>query len=252
MAGKYIPLEQHLKTLPNETMDVTMSFEQIERIINDKLPASAYKYQAWWSYEKTPHQPEKQAIANADWKVQILSICKRSGCDLEGNKMRKISGNFLSCLKSGFLSSITDKVKTDQDLDLEIREDYVNVYYKGNSLLNLTETGSSRYKVEIDKKFREGLDLPVELDESTVSSFVRRCSTHQRKNIVKHGKRSLELEYEQLIIRANNFEPRNNTEYFIVDRQYVAKEGRFDLSGIYWKREGRRKGQKVPVCLMGN
>ena len=49
--------------------------------------------------------------------------------------MRELSETFINCLKSGFLSSITEKVKTDQDLDLEIREDYVNVYYKGNSLL---------------------------------------------------------------------------------------------------------------------
>ena len=74
MAGKYTPLEQHLKAFPSKQQDVTMSFEQIERIINDKLPASAYKYQAWWSYEKNPHQPEKQAIANAGWKVDTVNL----------------------------------------------------------------------------------------------------------------------------------------------------------------------------------
>ena len=45
MAGKYTPLEQRLKALLIESQDVTMIFEQIERILNDKLPASAYKYQ---------------------------------------------------------------------------------------------------------------------------------------------------------------------------------------------------------------
>ena len=74
MAGKYTPLEQYLKSLPPEQYDVTMSFEQIERIINDKLPASAYKYQAWWANEKNPHQPEKQAITNSGWKVDTLNL----------------------------------------------------------------------------------------------------------------------------------------------------------------------------------
>ena len=74
MAGKYTPLEQHLKALPSETRDVTMTFEQIERILNDKLPLSAYKYQAWWANEKNPHQPEKQAIANAGWKVDTINL----------------------------------------------------------------------------------------------------------------------------------------------------------------------------------
>ena len=45
MAGKHTPLEPHLKALPIKTKDVTMTFEQIERMLNDKLPASAYKYQ---------------------------------------------------------------------------------------------------------------------------------------------------------------------------------------------------------------
>ena len=163
--------------------------------------------------------------------------------------MRKISENFLSCLKSGFLSSITDKVKTDPDLDLEIRKNYINVYYKGNSLLKLTENASSQYKVEIHEKFRDDLKLPLELDERSISSFVNQIPDI-KENIIKCRKGSLEIEYEQMIIRANNFEPRSNTEYFIVDRQYTAKEGRFDLTGIYWEMKGRRQGQEVPVCLM--
>ena len=36
--------------------------------------------------------------------------------------MRGLSDTFLTCLKTGFLSCITDDVKRDQDLNLEIRE----------------------------------------------------------------------------------------------------------------------------------
>jgi len=53
-----------------------------------------------------------------------------------------------------------------------------------------------------------------------------------------------------MIIRANNFESRSNTEYFIVDRQYAVKDGRFDLTGIFWERNRRRRNQEVPICLM--
>jgi hypothetical protein len=77
MAGKYTPLEQHLKALPPDQHDVTMTFAQIERIINYKLPMSAYKYQAWWANEKNPHQPEKQAIANAGWRVDSLKLSQK-------------------------------------------------------------------------------------------------------------------------------------------------------------------------------
>jgi len=164
--------------------------------------------------------------------------------------MHKLSPTFLNCLKSDFLSEITEYVKDDHDLNLEIRDSYINIYYKGNSLLKLTEVGSlPRYKAQIDKKFLEGIKISLELTKSSVPKFVKNIP-FIKENIIKHGHNSLELEYEQMIIRANNFEYRNNTEYFIVDKQYAVKEGRFDLTGFYWKRVGRKKNQKVPVCFM--
>lgn len=163
--------------------------------------------------------------------------------------MRKLSDPFFDNLKDGFLSGITENVRNDPDLNLEIRDHYINVYYKGNSLLKLRETPSFQYKAVIDKKFLEGVDLPLEFNKHTVTQFLSSIPL-LKQNIVRHGKRSLEVEYEQMIIRANNFELRNNTEYFIVDRQYTVKEGRFDLTGIFWERTHRHRGQEVPVCLM--
>ena len=42
MAGKYTPLENYLRDLPVTQKEVTLSFEQIERILNNNLPSSAY------------------------------------------------------------------------------------------------------------------------------------------------------------------------------------------------------------------
>jgi len=156
----------------------------------------------------------------------------------------------MAALKSGFLASVTQTVIADSNLNLEIRNNYLNVYFKGNSLLKLTETSPVRYKVEIDKKYSTGLALPAHLvDAQTTSRFVQ-AIPQLKQNIIQHSKGSLEIEYEQMIIRANNFEPRNNSEYFIVDRQYAVGIGRFDLTGIFWDRKHRRRGQEVPLCFM--
>ncbi len=77
MTGKYTPLENCLRDLPETQKEVTMSFEQVERILNDKLPPSAYQYQAWWANEKEPHQPEKQAIMNAGWLVDTVNFTEK-------------------------------------------------------------------------------------------------------------------------------------------------------------------------------
>ena len=153
------------------------------------------------------------------------------------------------CLSNGFLASLRESVAQDTDLNLEIRANYLNIYFKGNSLLKLSEVVPARYRVEIHERFREGLDLPPELvDAPSAAQFVS-AIPQLKANIAKHGQSSIELEYEQLIIRANNQEPRNISDYFIVDRQYALPECRFDLLGLYWERTGRRRNQEVPLCL---
>jgi len=46
----YDPLNQNLKSAVGDKLIV--SFEQIEAILCRALPASAHKYQAWWSNEQ--------------------------------------------------------------------------------------------------------------------------------------------------------------------------------------------------------
>lgn len=163
--------------------------------------------------------------------------------------MHKLMPTFLDTLKVGFLSEITKRVIKDRDLNLEIRENYLNIYYKGNSLLRLTEKSPQCYHPYVHPKILNGIQLPDFTDKASVDHFMRNIPAI-KDNIVLLGKPSLEIEYEQMIIRANNQEPRNNSEYFIVDRQVTAgKAGRFDLTGLFWERNGRKRGQTVPLCL---
>jgi hypothetical protein len=73
MAGTYIPLENYLRGLANK-QGITLKFEQIEKILNKELPPSAYKYPAWWANERDPHPPQKRAILNAGWKVEMFNL----------------------------------------------------------------------------------------------------------------------------------------------------------------------------------
>ena len=74
MAGKYTPLENFLRELPLTQKEVTMTFEQIERILNDKLPPSAHEYQAWWANEKEGNHVNARAWANAGWRVATVNL----------------------------------------------------------------------------------------------------------------------------------------------------------------------------------
>jgi len=74
MSGKYTPLEHYLRDLPEAQKETTLSFEQIERILNDKLPPSAYQYQAWWANEKEGSHVEAYAWLNATWQVDTVNF----------------------------------------------------------------------------------------------------------------------------------------------------------------------------------
>ncbi len=77
MAGKYTPLENYLRDLPKNQREVTFGFEQIEQILNAKLPSSAYEDRRWWDHETEGNHVNKRAWANAGWKIENLDVNKK-------------------------------------------------------------------------------------------------------------------------------------------------------------------------------
>ena len=77
MTGKYTPLENHLCDLPANQKEVVLSFKQIEKILNDKLPASAYEDRRWWDHETEGNHVSKRAWANARWKVESVDFNRK-------------------------------------------------------------------------------------------------------------------------------------------------------------------------------
>jgi len=77
MAGKYTPLENYLRDLPKNQREVTFGFEQIEQILNAKLPSSAYEDRRWWDHETEGNHVNKRAWANVGWKIENLDVNKK-------------------------------------------------------------------------------------------------------------------------------------------------------------------------------
>ncbi|MFN8256033.1 MAG: hypothetical protein U0W24_10120 [Bacteroidales bacterium] len=160
--------------------------------------------------------------------------------------MRTLNPNFIIEFKSGKYKRLIDKVITDSDLDFQIRENYVNIYYKGNSILKLWENST----FEIHQKFVKNTSLP-EKGTFLINDFLSALpKIKENVNEVKSKRPTLEIEYEQLFIRSNNTV---NSELFITDRQFADKEDgadiRFDLTGITWSQP-RKRGQTVPLTFV--
>ena len=77
MSGKYTPLEKYLRDLPASQREVTLRFEEIEKILKSKLPSSAYEDRRWWDHETEGNHVNKRAWAIAGWKVESLDVNKK-------------------------------------------------------------------------------------------------------------------------------------------------------------------------------
>ena len=168
--------------------------------------------------------------------------------------MRKLEPDFLHAFTKGHLQSLAQRVREDKDLDLQIRENYINIYYKGHSLLKLDSnfSGESEFAKNVEALSKIKLDTPA-----TTKEFIDQIPFLKEeviKNRIKTNKQNLEGEYEQLIIRANNLEKKTTSEYYIIDRQYQTskeeKANRFDLTGFYWNNESPKSNSVVPLSFL--
>jgi hypothetical protein len=66
--SKYIKLKEYLKNY-----SISLSYKEIEKIIGEKLPKSAFVHRAWWS--NTGHEHAK-IWTDAGWKVEDVKLGK--------------------------------------------------------------------------------------------------------------------------------------------------------------------------------
>lgn len=173
---------------------------------------------------------------------------------------RILSDTFKKDLLNGSLKPLLDRVQDDNTLMLAIREGYINVYYRGGNILKLSETQTSRaYKAEFDEKYASSSNFPLPNSEKQITSEAdmreQLNSFPARKQIMdcwftKNPK--LEREFQQLVVRENNYSSISNaTEYFIADIELAESElsARFDLLAFKWT-SAERKADRVRLALI--
>lgn len=168
---------------------------------------------------------------------------------------RCISEDFVNSLKQGILHPILNRIKHDETLFLAIRKNYINVYYRGGNLVKIEEESSLSYKMSFNENYnnfenddlkRKLPDLPkkiVSIEDSKIWSdyfpFLKeRIDFHRYKNS------ELEREFQQLVVRENNYTKlSNSTDYFITDIEIADQElkAKFDMSAIQWLGANRKK-----------
>jgi hypothetical protein len=180
--------------------------------------------------------------------------------------MRALSEQFLEDLKSGSLRLLNKVIKHDETLCLEIRSNYINVYYRGGSLFRVENRNG--YSFSFDQKYlNHGIDCgfePLDLSRfQTIDDYVNGIALFKREmDLWFSVHRKQEREIQQVILRENNFSIiSNDTDYFICDIEYaknesvekdehISKEGsRFDMVGVKWLSKSLDRKNKDSISL---
>ena len=173
--------------------------------------------------------------------------------------MRKLSVKFMGDLvnSDGVLHPILTRVKKDHTLMLAIRENFINIYYRGGNILNIKENNKGFYQASFDDQYnKSGLLIPNSPTEINHQNDSRSWidSFPNRKNIIDeyfsiNGK--AEREFQQLIARENNNSTiSNESEYFVSDIEVTEPYARFDIIAIRWLAAQRKNGSNCKPVLI--
>jgi len=167
---------------------------------------------------------------------------------------RGLGDDFFKDLANGPLKDLAADVRRDRTLDLGIRDDYVNVYYRGGSLLRVSGSGR-KYTAFFDKKYAGSDPSPqlgsfVESDPTTWVPSIPFLKQVMDGWFDVHPKE--EREVQQRIIHENNRGGMAaSTDYFFCDIEYAVGQARFDLIGVHWPSNGvaRKKVDDAGLVL---
>lgn len=174
--------------------------------------------------------------------------------------MRTIPEPFLQDLlqPDGRLHPVLDRVRKDQTLMLAIRENAVNIYYRGGNLLRVAGQKTGRYKADFDPKYNfsgQALPaLPANLQNQAETTAWTKAFPILKQVMDEyfsvHSKP--EREFQQLLARENNHSTiSNESEYFITDIEFADPDlrARLDLLGLRWDASQRGSGPYRPALF---
>jgi hypothetical protein len=173
---------------------------------------------------------------------------------------RTLSTEFVDDLRSstGILHPILERARQDDTLMIAIRSNYINVYYRGGSILRLTEQSEHSYQASFDEGYfaaGQSISLPSAINtqdeaRSWVESFQ---ALKLAMDCHFSASAKSEREFQQLVARENNKSTiSNESEYFIADIEFADTDigAKFDMLAIRWLAKQRTNGSNCRATLI--
>lgn len=186
---------------------------------------------------------------------------------------RGITPEFERQLTEGILWPLLQRVQHDDTLSMEIRNGYVDIYYRGGRLLGLlAQAKAAKFRTEFDKQYcvvnEEYCPVLPERPSRIITSaddaraWVDAFAFYKQvMDIHRFDHPKLEREYQQAVVRDNNRHKSGDvSDYVVVDIEYAQSPRafpeqkanyRFDMVGYRWPAKGksRASGMVTPVIM---
>lgn len=173
---------------------------------------------------------------------------------------RAISTEMFKALQSGVLHPLLELVHHDQTLDMELRGNSINIYYRGGSLFTLKEDPSNSFSIFFNSKYCNTilaklypkLSSTPSVDEAIQNlPFYKQAMDFWFSN---HPKLEREIQQEIVTENNNHRDISYGTDYYIIDIEYADTENnsRFDMVAIKWPStsNGRQNGKEATLALI--
>lgn len=168
-------------------------------------------------------------------------------------KKRQISEKMLNAFLSGELSSLLEAVKKDDTLDLELRGDSVNIYYRGGSIFKIEEINNS-FSISFDTNYCTEDSTSLSRNPSPAEAVSNLPFYKQAMDWWFHKHPKYEREFQQVIARENNNHGKisNGTDYYIADIEFADGSARFDMVALKWLSNGavRKDTSRISLALI--
>lgn len=151
---------------------------------------------------------------------------------------KPISADFIKELQSGIVKRLRAYVEEHDTLNMELRGNRVQVFYRGEIILKVHEIGYSL--IPLNEKYRSDdlmIPSPVDIQEymplamNAIDVYIEQDQNHLEKQ-----------NRLQEIVRANNYSENSlDTDYFVIDMRHQEQKLSFDLIALRWSAKSTDK-----------
>jgi tRNA-binding EMAP/Myf-like protein len=155
-------------------------------------------------------------------------------------KKRAINDTFLEALKTGEHKQIVDIVRGDDDLNLQLRGDCADVYYRSCEILKIDPSKENPYSIS------KSYNCPIAPGSNTSWKEYFMWAKQSIDDYNKGNDENFEGNIQQRLIQENNFfQSANGSDYFVIDSEYTIpkEDGRFDIVAAHWPENNRISGK---------